>query len=68
MRGVLPKKNPNTYAITSLQTIIETGTINLKHSEHYSMNLPQLTTSIPLFILRTSSVNICPGSRTIHIV
>lgn len=39
MRGVLPKKNPNTYAITSLQTIIETGTINLKHSEHYFINL-----------------------------
>lgn len=26
--GVRPKKKPNKYAITSLQTIIETGTMN----------------------------------------
>lgn len=26
--GVLPKKNPNIYAMTSLHTIIETGTIH----------------------------------------
>lgn len=30
MRGVLPKKNPKRYAQTSLHTIIETGTINLR--------------------------------------
>lgn len=28
MSGVLPKKNPNKYAITSLMTTIETGTMN----------------------------------------
>lgn len=28
MSGVLPKKKPNTYAITSLQIIIDTGTMN----------------------------------------
>ena len=28
IRGVLPKKKPNMYAMTSLHTIIETGTIN----------------------------------------
>ncbi len=29
MSGVRPKKKPNMYAITSLQTIMETGTMNL---------------------------------------
>lgn len=28
INGVRPKKNPNKYAITSLHTIIDTGTMN----------------------------------------
>lgn len=28
IKGVFPKKNPKTYAIISLQIIMETGTIN----------------------------------------
>lgn len=31
--GVLPKKKPNMYAITSLHTIIETGTMNQTRPE-----------------------------------
>lgn len=29
--GVLPKKNPNTYAMTSFATIMLTGTMNLNN-------------------------------------
>jgi hypothetical protein len=30
IKGVFPKKNPNIYAMMSLQIIIETGSRNLK--------------------------------------
>lgn len=34
IRGVFPKKNPNIYAIMSLQIIIETGVKNLENVSH----------------------------------
>lgn len=33
--GVLPKKNPNMYAMMSLQIIMETGTKSLKNNKKY---------------------------------
>ena len=40
IRGVLPKKNPNIYAIMSLHMIIETGTRNLKRKEYTYSDIP----------------------------
>ena len=43
MSGVRPKKKPNIYAMTSLHTIMETGTMNLVTRMTHKHQLTPLT-------------------------